>query len=123
MLANLLRHLLRRNAARAPEPAAMQAPARVQASNNHWLSELMQLRQDGRNREIAMRCRAVLARQPDDIEALKFLAAALLAQGESHEGIACLRRIIQLTPDSAETRANLAYVLATTGDLHGALEN
>lgn len=122
MLANLLKHLLRRTAARAPQPAAMPAPARGQAGDD-WLNEVMRLRQDGRNREIATRCRSVLARQPDDIEALKFLAAALLAQGESSEGIACLRRIIQLAPDAADTHANLAYVLAATGDPNGAIDN
>lgn len=122
MLANLLKHLLRRHAARAPEPAAMQAPARAQAGND-WLSEALRLRQDGRNREIATLCRAVLARQPDDIEALKFLAAALLAQGESREGIAWLRRVIELAPDSAENFASLAAVLAATGDANGAIEN
>jgi predicted O-linked N-acetylglucosamine transferase (SPINDLY family) len=122
MLGNLLRHLLRRNAPRAPEPAAIQAPARAQAGDD-WLSEVMRLRQDGRNREIATLCRAVLARQPDDVDALNFLAAALLAQGVSPEGIACLRRIIQLAPHSADTHANLAYVLAATGDPHGAIEN
>ena len=122
MLGNLLKHLLRRAAVRAPEPAAMHAPAHAQAGEN-WLSEVMRLRQDGRNREIATRCRSVLASQPDDIEALNFLAAALLAQGESHEGIAWLRRIIQLAPDAADTHANLAYVLAATGDPQGAIEN
>ena len=67
MLGNLLKHLLRRNAARAPEPAALQAPARVQAGDN-WLGEALRLRQAGRNREIAALCRSVLAHQPHDVD-------------------------------------------------------
>ena len=119
MLGNLLKHLLRRN---APEPAALLAPAGVHASAN-WLSEALELRQHGRNREIATMCRAVLARQPHNIDALNFLAAALLAQGELREGIECLRRVIELAPDSAETHANLATVLAASGDANGAIDN
>jgi cytochrome c-type biogenesis protein CcmH/NrfG len=51
-------------------------------------------------------CRAVLNSQPHNIDALNFLAAALLAQGELDAGKDCLRRVIGLTPESAETHAN-----------------
>ena len=118
MLGKLLKHLLRHN---APEPVALLAPTDTHASAN-WLSEALELRQHGRNREVATLCRAVLAREPHNVDALNFLAATLLAQSEMREGIDCLRRVIELAPDSAETHANLATVLATTGDANGAID-
>ena len=110
MLGDLFRHLLRRPAAREP-------------AGSNWLSEALRLRQDSRNRELATLSRSVLARQPDDVDALNFLAAALLAQGVSVEGIACLRRVIELAPDAADTYANLGDVLAATGNADGAIDN
>ena len=117
MLGNLLKHLLRRD---APQPAAPQAPA-VHASVD-WLSEALELRQQGRNRDVATMCRAVLRSQPHNIDALNFLAAALLAQGELGAGMDCLHRVIALTPESAETHANLAAALAASGDADGAID-
>jgi predicted O-linked N-acetylglucosamine transferase (SPINDLY family) len=122
MLASLLKRLLHRGAARAPEPAP-QARDGVPYAGNNWLNEALQLRQLGRHREIIAICRSVLTRQPDNTDALNLLASALLAQGESREGIACLRRVAELVPDSAETFANLAAALAATGDAPGAVDN
>jgi predicted O-linked N-acetylglucosamine transferase (SPINDLY family) len=122
MLASLLKRLLRRGTARASEPAPRANPG-TQEAGDSWPSEALRLRQQGRHQETIAMCRSVLARQPDNSDALSFLAAALLAQGESREGIACLRRLTELAPDAAETFANLATVLAATGDPNGAIEN
>ncbi len=110
MLGNLFRHLLRRPAAREP-------------TGSNWLSEALRLQQGARNRELVTLSRSVLARQPNDVDALNFLAAALLAQGVSVEGIACLRRVIELSPNVADTYVTLADVLAATGDAEGAIDN
>src|SRR5258706_2957829 len=118
MLGNLLKHLLRRD---APHPAAARIPA-IHASAD-WLSAALELRQQGRNRDIATMCRAVLKSQPHNIDALNFLAAALLAQGELDEGKDCLRQVIGLAPESAETHANLAAALAASGDIDGAIDH
>ena len=112
MLGNLLKHLLRRDAS---QPAVEQTQA-VHASAD-WLSAALELRQQGRNRDIATMCRAVLKSQPHNIDALNFLAAALLAQGELDEGKDCLRQVLRLAPESAETHANLAAALAASGDM------
>jgi len=119
MLGNLLKRLLHRGPAQSAPPLRDAA----RETDGKWLDEALRLRQLGRRQEIVALCRSVLARQPDNTDALSFLAAALLAQGESREGIACLRRVAELVPDSAETRVTLATVLAATGNANGAIEN
>ncbi len=120
MLGNLLKHLLGRSVARASQPVAVPAGVRT---DDTWLTQVLRLRHNSRHPEIAEICRAVLASRPGNIDALNFLAAALLAQGKSGEGIACLQQAIELAPDSAETYAVLAAVLAATGNAIGAIEN
>jgi protein O-GlcNAc transferase len=122
MLGSLLKRLLQRSATRPAAPAPQASHGAREAGDN-WPGEALRLRQLGRQREIVALCRSVLARQPDNADALNFLAAALLAQGESREGIACLRRVTELAPESAEARVTLAAVLAATGNTNGAIEN
>lgn len=121
MLASLLRRLLRGGKIRAPE-SAPHARGGADNSTAGWLTEALRLREQERHRELVALCRSVLAREPDNTDALNFMAAARLAQGDSREGVACLRRVTELAPDSAQTWASLAAVLAATGDVAGAID-
>ena len=118
MLGDLLKRLLHRS------PATTSHAARgAGEADCGWLNEALRLQQAGRHREVVAICRSALAREADDTDALNLLAAALCAQGESREGITCLRRVTQLVPHSAEAHDNLATVLAATGDPNGAIES
>jgi protein O-GlcNAc transferase len=119
MLGSVLKWLLRRRS--APQPEARPAPPAREAGPS-WLAEGLQLQHLGRYREAAELSRSVLAREPDNVDALQLLSAALLAQGHSRESLACLRQAAELAPESAETRANLASVLVRTGDHAGAID-
>ena len=121
MLGSLLKRLLRGRSARV----SATTHAKVLPSGHpepDWRAEASQLQHLRRYREVAGLARSVLAREADNVDALQLLSAALLAQGETQEGIACLRRAAELAPESAETQANLAAVLARTGDMAGAID-
>lgn len=87
------------------------------------LQQAVALHQAGRYAEVEQLTRAALARNPDDPEALKMLAATLCAQGRSHESLVHLRRVAELTPDAAEAHLSLGTVLAATGNTHEAIES
>ncbi|HKA45683.1 MAG TPA: FkbM family methyltransferase [Burkholderiales bacterium] len=116
MLGNLLKQLFRRGA--PPSPSAP-APSEDDLS---WRAEALQLQRLRRHREVAEIARSVLAAEPDNVDALQVLASTLLAQGNTGEGLACLRRSAELAPESAETQALLAGVLASAGDFSGAID-
>ena len=86
-----------------------------------WTSTALEHRDAGRHDAAIALCRSVLANAPDNIEALHFLAASLLAMGRSHEGIAVFRRVCSLSPGDHQAHFTLANVLATVGDTDGAL--
>jgi protein O-GlcNAc transferase len=111
MLGSFIRRLIGRKAPRGPEE-----------TGTPWIAKALTLQRLGRHGEIVEISRSVLAREPDDVDALQLLSAALFAQGKTQEGLAYLRRAAERTPESAETQANLAAILATTGDLTGAIE-
>ena len=87
-----------------------------------WLAQALEHRAAGRHAAAAALCQSVLAGEPDNIEALNFLAAALLALGRSAEGVAAMRRACSLAPGDAQAHLTLGNVLATVGDSGGALE-
>src|SRR4029434_7660749 len=112
MLGNFIRQLFGRT-----------APARRREETKAvWIAQALSLQRGGRHGELAEISRSVLEREPDNVDALQLLAAALFAQGKTQEGLDCLRRAADQTPESAETQANLAAILATTDDLTGAIE-
>ena len=115
MLATLLKRLLQTAIGGAPEPERAAGP-----DGSQWRTEALHLHERGRHRETEALCRRVLEREPDDVDALNFLAAALLSLGEGRAGTAYLRRAAELTR-SATAWARLGAVLAATGDADGAI--
>lgn len=112
MLGNLItRWLGRRAAPRGPEE-----------TGTPWIAEAFRLQRLGRHREVAELSRSVLAREPDNVDALQALAAAHFALGDSAAGIDCLRRVAEVAPESPEIQANLSAALARTEDLTGAID-
>lgn len=63
-----------------------------------------------------------LSSDPDDIDALRQRASALLSLGRPAEARRDLERAVSLRPDSADLIADLAYALWLTGDLKTAKE-
>lgn len=106
MLANIFRQWFR-----GTPPAA---PA-------DWLRQALQLREAGRHDLAAELCRTVIAVEPENVEAVNFLAAALLASGQKQAGIEQLRRASALAPGDYNAHFTLGNVLATVGDIDGAL--
>ena len=85
-----------------------------------WIAETLRLQQQGAHPEVVARCRAALVREPDHVEVLNLLAAALLTQGQAQEGIRFMRRATALAP-SAKSHARLGGILAVTGDFESAI--
>lgn len=86
-----------------------------------WLPRALELLQAARHAELAALCQDVLARDPRHVDATRFLAAALLAVGDTPAGIAQLRRATTLAPASHDSHFTLGNVLAASGDFDGAL--
>ncbi|HYH41191.1 MAG TPA: tetratricopeptide repeat protein, partial [Burkholderiales bacterium] len=107
MLGSVLKRLLRRI---APGPRA-----------TGWLEESAALHSAGRYADAAVMCRAQLARVPGDTDALQGLAAALLAQGQSAEGLAHLREAARLTPEEPDLHATVASIEAAHGEIESAI--
>ncbi len=121
MLLRLLRRLLRGSAPSASGPPVLARPAA--ASGGDWLAGALHLQRCGEHGQVAALCRSALEREPENIDALNLLAAAWCAQGESREGIACLRRVVKLVPDSAKAHSTFAGVLAGTGENDAAFDH
>src|SRR5512146_1319834 len=86
MLANLLKQLLRPGATSSSRHSSREREQPPE-STGRWLSEALLLQRDGRYPDVEARCRSVLASNPDSIDALNLLAAALCAQVTAGEGI------------------------------------
>ena len=111
MLGSLLKRLLGARASAPPDAAKV---------NSRWIAETLRLQQQGSHPDVVARCQAALADEPDHVEVLSLLAAALLTQGQAQEGIRHMRRAIALAP-SARDHARFGDVLAATGDFTGAI--
>ena len=109
MLASVLKQLLRREPRNARDSA--------------WLERATALHLSGQYAEAAAVCRLRLEVDAADIEALQALAAALLAQGLSAEGISHLRDAVNRAPGKAELHANLARVYSASGQIDNAIES
>ena len=59
--------------------------------------------------------REILQAEPNDAEALSFLAAACLGQGKTGEAVALYQRLLSLAPASAEAYCNLGVAYAMQG--------
>ena len=63
----------------------------------------------------------LLARRPDDTEALRFLAHAYTQLGRLDDGLRADRRLSELLPHDPRVRYNLACSLALAGDGEAAI--
>ena len=103
MLGNLLKQFFAgrmRRAGAAPAPPA--------SPGNAWLTEALRLQRLGRHEEVVQLARSELGREPDNVDALQLAGAALLARGDTRDGLAFLRRAAALSPESANLQATLA---------------
>lgn len=65
--------------------------------------------------------RQILARTPQDTDALQLLGALCLQGGRAGEAVALLREVLRLRPELAQVHSNLAAALRETGALADAL--
>lgn len=84
-------------------------------SNEDWTARVAMLQQTGRYAEAAAVCEARLARDVRDVDALQALAAVLLAQGRSANGLETLKKAAALAPRDARVHATLGQVSAAVG--------
>jgi predicted O-linked N-acetylglucosamine transferase (SPINDLY family) len=98
------------------------APPEFSGVDSNWLTATLRLQQQQSHKAVVARCEAALAGASDQPDVLNLLSAALLAQGNTRDGIRHLRHAIELEP-SAKARAQLGSVLAATGDFDGAIES
>src|SRR5688572_3526842 len=93
---------------------------RARRPSRRWLTEAAALQQAGRYREAVALCQEQLARDDRDVDALQSLAAALLAQGHTTEGLAALDKAAALAPGNAQVFETLGRVRAALGRVDAA---
>jgi predicted O-linked N-acetylglucosamine transferase (SPINDLY family) len=86
------------------------------------LHSAVALWQRGRFDEAAATCRAILARQPENADALNLLAAACAQTHRYTEAVEALARAIELRPKDAVLRSNLGNALRAAGNTERALQ-
>ena len=110
MLRNLLRQL------RRPRETGVQsgdeAPTLVSA---------ITLQRAGEHAKAEAVCRALLERNPGDVDVLHLLGSNLLAQEKNAEAVEALRQVTSLDPALAEAHYNLALAQKEKGDAQSAL--
>ncbi|HOX46283.1 MAG TPA: tetratricopeptide repeat protein [Myxococcota bacterium] len=74
----------------------------------------------GRLEEAEARFSAVLAQQPDNVQAQAYLGQVALARGEVARAIELLGRVVERAPDQAGVRLDLALALVKAGRLEEA---
>jgi len=99
--------------------AAGESPARAGRTEQLSLTQALalagRLMEEQNPAEAERLCRAVLGHWPEQPDALHFLGVALHAQGEVDEGLALVRRVVDLLPDAASPRNNLGNLLLLSG--------
>ena len=86
-----------------------------------WLERATELHRNGDHSGAAALCETRLSVQADDVEALQMLAAALLAQGRSAEGLIHLESAARHAPSNPALHANLGFVYSATGQIDAAI--
>src|SRR5688500_7960300 len=104
MLRNLLSHLWRPR--RRAVPATEPAPTLIDA---------ITLQRAGEHAKAEAACRALLGRNPADVDALHLLGSNLLAQEKNGEAVEALRQVTSLEPGLAEAHYNLALAQKAKG--------
>jgi predicted O-linked N-acetylglucosamine transferase (SPINDLY family) len=87
-----------------------------------WQTRALVLRNSGKLDDAVRLCEQALAANPENTEAINFLAAGLLAAGRLDEGLDCLRRAAALAP-SARSQKLLGDVLARAGNFENAISS
>ncbi|MEX0677593.1 MAG: tetratricopeptide repeat protein [Pirellulales bacterium] len=82
------------------------------ANSSEILAQARELQKAGRLEEADRLCRAILANDPDDTDALAQLARILGQRGQLDAAEGILRRAARLRPDSAEISQHLRSLLA-----------
>lgn len=85
------------------------------------LAQAIRAFEAGRLDEAESGCRAVLAADPDHVDALNLLGTLAGSRGRFAEAAECFRRALALAPPSANTLANLAEALRLQGLIDEAL--
>jgi protein O-GlcNAc transferase len=85
----------------SPTAAALEPPPPSPPAQRASLEEARALKQQGRFGEAQVRCRQLLAIQPDDIETCLLLAEVYVAQGEGDPAIELYSKVIEFKPDQA----------------------
>ena len=106
-------------AAPAP-PAAPPVPSSATESIADILGQAALALDSGRPRDAFALCGKVLARQPDNAEALNLAGVAAFQFGDAAEARSLLETAIAFRPGFADALNNLGNVLKATGDLEGA---
>ncbi|MFM9970842.1 MAG: tetratricopeptide repeat protein [Burkholderiales bacterium] len=111
MFANLLRWLgLRRAESSSGKP-------RIDASD---LSAIPGMVESGQIEEAERRLQALLANDPDNVDALHYLGLVCLQLGRHAEAVRHITAAVMRAPELAFLRANLAEALRAAGDMTGA---
>jgi len=82
----------------------------------------LQLQQAGRFADAARCYRSILARRPDDADALHLLGVLLYQNGELDEAIRMIGQAVAVRPGEATYHANLALAYRAGGELQRAIE-
>ena len=108
------------------EPAAEARPPEAATSGpDHSspldLDQVRALKHQGKLDEALVLCRQLLARNPDDIDAVVVIAEILVARGERDEAIATYSRQIELRPDRALAYYKRGNLLKDAGQSEAAV--
>ena len=95
------------------------APSRAEAPGRAEMNELASLLNAGRHWDLETRARELLTRFPDSGPVLKFLGAALWAQGK--DALPSLQRVTELLPHDAEAHSNLGNAYRAVGRSENAI--
>jgi protein O-GlcNAc transferase len=114
MLADLLKQLIGRRSTPA-------VPGAESSERQQLLSQAEKLYRSGAHRELAAKCKTLLHRFPDDPDIAHFLAASLLAQGDSNSGLGVLQRAARAHPEHLQLHISLARVHVRLGAMDEAV--
>jgi len=84
------------------------------------LEHARQLAQQGQGDQAEQICTRILQAQPDQVEALNFIAMRTLGRGQFAQALTLLQQANRAQPGASATLKNLAVVYAATGDREAA---
>jgi predicted TPR repeat methyltransferase len=102
--------------------AAKQSKRKKQATPGGALPSAISLHQKGQLGEAEKIYRSILARQPDNPDALHFLGVLLHQTGQSDKAIASVNQALRFNPSYLDACNNLGNIYKETGDMQKAAE-